>query len=149
MRKMVWIGALLAMGCAGRMPDDLGPQAGRLRACPPSPNCVSSAAEDAGHAIAPFVIEGDARAAWTALQGELAARPRVEIVTRRDDYVHAVFTTRLMRYRDDVTMRIQNLDGGQGVLVTAESRSRVGRADFGQNPRNLKEILGPLRAQAP
>ncbi|MEZ6072474.1 MAG: DUF1499 domain-containing protein [Pirellulales bacterium] len=63
--------------------------------------------------------------------------------------VRLVRTTRLMRYRDDVTMRIQNLDGGQGVLVTAESRSRVGRADFGQNPRNLKEILGPLRAQAP
>ncbi|HPG25704.1 MAG: DUF1499 domain-containing protein [Spirochaetaceae bacterium] len=140
MRKMVWIGALLAMGCAGRMPDDLGPQAGRLRACPPSPNCVSSAAEDAGHAIAPFVIEGDARAAWTALQGELAARPRVEIVTRRDDYVHAVFTTRLMRYRDDVELL---LDAPRG-RIDVRSASRVGYGDMGANRARIESLRAAL-----
>lgn len=59
--------------------------------------------------------------------------------------LHLVRTTRLMRYRDDVTLRVQRLDDGQRTLVTAESHSRVGRADFGQNPRNLKEILGALR----
>jgi uncharacterized protein (DUF1499 family) len=59
--------------------------------------------------------------------------------------LHLVRTTRLMRYRDDITVRVQKLEGGDETLVTAESRSRVGRGDFGQNPRNLKEILGSLR----
>ena len=59
--------------------------------------------------------------------------------------LHLVRTTRLMRYRDDVTLRVQRIADGERTLVTAESRSRVGRADFGQNPRNLKEILGALR----
>ena len=59
--------------------------------------------------------------------------------------LHLVRTTRWLRYRDVVTLRVQRLADNKATLITAESRSRVGRADFGQNPRNLKEVLSALR----
>lgn len=59
--------------------------------------------------------------------------------------VRLVRTTRLLRFSDDVTVRI--VDEGQARLLTAESRSRVGKGDLGQNPRNLKALLGGVRAR--
>jgi uncharacterized protein (DUF1499 family) len=54
-----------------------------------------------------------------------------------------VRTTRLFRFKDDVSVRI--MDKGEARVVTAVSRSRVGKGDLGQNPRNLRELLGRLR----
>jgi uncharacterized protein (DUF1499 family) len=44
-------------------------------------------------------------------------------------------TTRLFRFKDDITVRVINR-GSERVLA-AKSRSRVGKGDLGQNPRNL------------
>lgn len=54
--------------------------------------------------------------------------------------------TPLLRFRDDVTVVLRSGSEGRTV-VDVESRSRVGKADFGQNPRNIKELLAALRAQ--
>lgn len=57
--------------------------------------------------------------------------------------IHLVRTSTLFGFADDVEVRI--LDRGFFRLVEAESRSRVGKGDLGQNPRNLKALLGPVR----
>jgi hypothetical protein len=44
----------------------------------------------------------------------------------------------------DVTLRIE--DHGRRRVITGESRSRNGFGDLGQNPRNLRRILGELQA---
>ncbi|MEQ8791222.1 MAG: DUF1499 domain-containing protein [Pirellulaceae bacterium] len=54
-----------------------------------------------------------------------------------------VRTTALLRFRDDITVTIS--PEGEGSLITAESQSRVGKGDLGQNPRNLRELLGGVR----
>ena len=54
-----------------------------------------------------------------------------------------VRTTRLLRFVDDIRVRIAPTAGGS--RLTAESRSRVGKGDLGQNPRNLRELLGAVR----
>lgn len=53
--------------------------------------------------------------------------------------LHLVRTTRLLRFKDDITVHIRPLQNIQptGSEITAQSRSRIGKADFGQNPRNL------------
>ena len=56
-----------------------------------------------------------------------------------------VRTTRLMRFRDDIVVRIERTEAG--TVVNASSRSRVGKGDLGQNPRNLRELLDKLRAR--
>lgn len=59
--------------------------------------------------------------------------------------LYFVRTTPLFRFKDDVTVDVRG--AGDGATVEAQSRSRVGKGDLGQNPRNLKELLGAVRAR--
>jgi len=59
--------------------------------------------------------------------------------------VSAVHTALLVPFKDDVTVRITR-KGGQTV-VGVHSRSRVGKWDFGQNARNIRELLAALDAE--
>lgn len=128
------------MGCGGRMPEKFDHPAGRFTACPESPNCVSSFARDEGHGIDALEIDGPAAEAWEALEVELAARSRVEIVHRDEGYLHAVFTTRLMRYRDDVEFQLDTQSGE----IQVRSASRVGRSDLGANRARIESIRAAL-----
>ncbi len=130
----------IAAACGGRMPKELADGNGRLAPCPDSPNCVSSEATDEVHAIAAYRIQGDATAAWQALESQLAELPRVEVVTDEGGYLHAVFTTRLMRYRDDVEFE---LDAAAGV-IRVRSASRVGYGDMGANRERIESIRAAL-----
>jgi uncharacterized protein (DUF1499 family) len=58
--------------------------------------------------------------------------------------LHFVRTTPLMRFQDDIHVRIEPEAEGRSVL-SAVSRSRVGKGDLGQNPRNLRELLVAVR----
>ena len=67
-------------------------------------------------------------------------------VTREGERItyHFVRTTPLLRFKDDIHIHLAPHHGG--TRITAESQSRLGRGDLGQNPRNLKEILNALRS---
>ena len=56
--------------------------------------------------------------------------------------IHAVHATRVLRFKDDVTIRIQRKAGMTHLSV--RSRSRVGKWDFGQNASNIRELLAAL-----
>lgn len=60
---------------------------------------------------------------------------------------HLVRTTSLMRYRDDIWLIAAPLaeddavsGGNEKLRLHVESRSRVGKGDLGQNPRNIREL---------
>ncbi len=59
--------------------------------------------------------------------------------------LHFERRTQFVRFTDDVTVYLQVLPAG-GTLLHAHSGSRIGVGDLGQNPRNLRELLGKLRA---
>lgn len=61
---------------------------------------------------------------------------------------HLTHTTGLMGFVDDVWVVVEPVAAGDGVRVYAESRSRVGKGDLGQNPRNLRALLAGLRQLA-
>ena len=127
------------------MPDDLGASGGLLGGCPESPNCVSSAspASDEQHSIAPFAVQGDGQAAWTALVAAVAALPRTEIVKNEGGYLQAVQTSALMRYNDDFEFL---LDSGAGV-IHVRSASRVGYGDMGVNRDRIETVRAALVEQ--
>lgn len=141
--RVLLAAALFALGCGGRMPKALAEGSGRFAPCPASPNCVSSEARDEAHAIAAYRIRGEADAAWRALTDHLRTRERVEIATLEADYLHAVFKSALMGYRDDVEFR---LDPGAGV-IRLRSASRLGYGDMGANRDRIESIRAAL-AQA-
>lgn len=58
--------------------------------------------------------------------------------------LHFIRTTGLWKFKDDICVQIEPAHGG-GSRLTAESRSRIGKGDLGQNPRNLRELLEALQ----
>lgn len=132
------------LGCGGKMPEDLGAKGGRLGGCPESPNCVSSFATDEGHQIAPYALAGEASAAWSGLNSLLEARDDVEVIKAEGGYVHAVFTTALMRYRDDVEFLLRANANANEIAV--RSASRVGYGDMDANRNRIEEIRAALAA---
>ena len=93
----------------------------------------------------PRELAGIVVAAATQLRGwELAAREE-----SGDEFtLRFVRTTRLMRFKDDITVRIRPAknDDTPHYEISADSQSRVGKGDFGQNPRNLIELMDTLRS---
>ncbi|MHA7837653.1 MAG: DUF1499 domain-containing protein [bacterium] len=143
-RTMGWVGvmalAMNTMACAGRAPEGLGVREGRLAPCPSSPNCVSSDASDPGHAIEPLAVRGGMEPAWEGLRVLLQEKDRVRITQEEPDYLHAVFTTRIMRYRDDVEFHARP-DRGE---IAVRSASRVGYGDMGANRKRIESIRAEL-----
>jgi uncharacterized protein (DUF1499 family) len=136
---------------AGRAPADLGVANGKLKAPSTSPNSVSSQAglwpghpREKDAAIAPLALRGgNGPATMAALQALLAARPDVRVVSARSDYIQAEFTTRLMRYTDDVEFW---LDPAAGV-VQVRSASRLGESDLGANRQRVEALRAALAAR--
>ena len=56
--------------------------------------------------------------------------------------IHLTRRTLIMRYVDDVRIQIQPSETGS--VLSANSTSRLGKGDLGQNPRNLRELKRAL-----
>ena len=54
-----------------------------------------------------------------------------------------VRTSRILRFKDDIFVRIENR--GSERVVTAASKSRSSLGDLGRNPRNLRRLLIELQ----
>jgi uncharacterized protein (DUF1499 family) len=127
--------ALLA-GLAAVSAAGLGVRDGRLAPCPATPNCVSSQATDAEHAIAPLAYTGAPEAARERLKQVVAAMPRTRLVTERDGYLHYEFTSLIFRFVDDVEFWFD----ARAPVVQVRSASRVGRSDWGVNRRRVEQV---------
>lgn len=57
--------------------------------------------------------------------------------------IEAVAVTRLLRFRDDVTVRVEPTVRG-GTRVDMHSRSRIGRSDLGTNARRIRAFQDEL-----
>lgn len=143
-KSLLSLGLLsLLVACSGSPPDNLGVREGRLSPCPPSPNCVSSQDPDEAHRIAPLPLAGSAEQTRTRLLEVLASEPRVEVVEQQGNYLHAQFTSQVLRFVDDVEFLI----GTQGVDV--RSASRLGYADFGVNRARIERLRQRLSETKP
>lgn len=128
--------------CSGNTPPHLGVHDGRLAPCPDSPNCVSSQARDARHAIAPLPLHGSPATSRTRLLEILGKEPRVRVIEQRERYLRAEFTSRLLRFVDDVEFLI----GEQHIEV--RSASRLGYSDLGVNRERIEHLRQRMTAGA-
>jgi uncharacterized protein (DUF1499 family) len=119
----------------------VGLDGGRLAACGGAPNCVSSDASGP-RGIAAFTLRVAGAQAWQALERVLADTPRVNIVARRGDYLHAEFVSALFRFIDDVEFQLRAQDG----IIAVRSASRFGYYDFGANRSRVEKLRERLRA---
>ncbi len=136
---------------AGTPPADLGVRDGRLKPPSATRNSVSSqaalypAAPQRRYAeIAPLRCEADPGSAMTRLVRVVGTMPGAIIVEARPDYLYAQFTTRWLRFVDDVEFMASPDEG----VIHLRSASRLGREDLGANRRRIEAIraaCGELR----
>lgn len=108
----------------------------QLSPCPSSPNCVSTQAQDAGHAIAPIRYRKSRTEAKEALKGVVGSLPRTTLVEEDEFYLHYEFTSLLLRFIDDVEFLFDD----DTKTIHFRSASRTGYGDLGVNRRRMEEI---------
>jgi uncharacterized protein (DUF1499 family) len=133
---------------SGRPPENLGVRDGKLKPPSRTENSVSSQADlhqgtDAlvDYArIAPLALLGDAAATMKKLEAVIAAMPGAAIIEKRADYLYAQFSTRWLKFVDDVEFFAAP---GENV-IHVRSASRLGRKDFGVNRARVEAIRAAL-----
>lgn len=136
---------------AGNAPSNLGVRDGRLKAPSRTPNSVSSQADlDAGSAalvdyarIAPLAAV-DPAATMPRLRALIESMPGARIVEARPDYLYAQFSTRWLKFVDDVEFMAAPAEG----VIHVRSASRLGRKDFGVNRQRIERIRAELAGAA-
>lgn len=107
-----------------------------LPPCPSTPNCVSTQATSAVHAIAPIPYRGSAEAALARLAAIVESMPRGRIVERGPASMRAEFRTSIFRFVDDVMFAVDE----RKKTIEFRSASRVGRNDLGVNRKRMEAI---------
>lgn len=128
------IGLLGIVGCAGERPVNSGAKDGRLAACPSSPNCVSSQADDEKHRIAPLVFSGDPDAVFARLKLMLDRRHDTKIITEKPGYL--LLELRTVLFVDDGEFLLDRTRK----VIHIRSASRLGYSDLGKNRSRMEEI---------
>ncbi|HXH86762.1 MAG TPA: DUF1499 domain-containing protein, partial [Nitrospira sp.] len=95
-----------------------------LAPCPSSPNCVSTLAPagDERHAIPPYRYTKSRAEAKETLKAVIATLPRIKLVEEDGEYLHYEFTSRLLRFVDDVEFVFDD----ESKIIHFRSASRIG-----------------------
>lgn len=125
-------------GCGGNMPDTLGITDGKLSACPDKPNCVVSHNYDEQHLIDALSYSDEFPAAYEKLLDSIVQMPGSKIITKNERYIHAEFTSRIMRYIDDVEFYFSR----ESKRIELRSASRLGHSDLGVNRERVETLRG-------
>ncbi len=123
-------------GCSSGRPHNLGLNNKLLAACPASPNCVLSQKSDSRHQVQPLSYSGPLEAASELLQQAINSMSGTQIITQDASYWHVEFTTRWLRFIDDVEFYFVESEA----LIHLRSASRLGYWDLGQNRKRVEEI---------
>ena len=81
----------------------------------------------------------------TAVRRAIEKLPRWNVESASGNELKATRTTRVLRFKDDVTIRVEDLEVGSQAEIS--SASRVGKSDLGQNPRNIQEFLDAIQSE--
>lgn len=134
----------------GAAPTDLGVSAGRLKAPSLTDNSVSSQADlHSNHPqlayarIAPLALKGDGAATLAHIKTTIQATPGAVLVTETPDYLYAQYTSRLMKFVDDVEFWFDPVNQ----VIQVRSASRVGKGDMGVNRKRIEAVRAALAQQ--
>jgi uncharacterized protein (DUF1499 family) len=130
-------------------PNDLGVRNGRLKPPSNTDNSVTSQAslypdhpQRAHSDIAPLPLRGDGAATIARIKAVVDAMDGAKIINNAPDYLYAQYTTRLMKFVDDVEFWYDPTTR----VVQVRSASRVGKGDLGANRKRIEAVRAALAA---
>lgn len=114
-----------------------------LEPCPDSPNCVSTLADatDKVHFMESASVSVPAPQVIEAVEAAVT-RSGGKITQRSNDRLEAVFTSRIFRFKDDVTFFVDT----DGQRLHYRSASRTGHSDLGVNRKRMTSLLQSITA---
>lgn len=124
----------LALYKSEQSPSHLYYKAGEFSGCPQRPSCVSSVASDPEHQVAPLEDPGNVPDIMKRLRLAVEAMGG-QVVAAQAGYLHALFLTPRMRFRDDLELLVR--DNG---VIDVRSVSRFGYRDFGVNRERVEQL---------
>jgi uncharacterized protein (DUF1499 family) len=131
----------------GTPPTDLGVRDGKLKPPSMTENSVTSqAALYPDHPqrkyadIAPLALKGDGPATLAKIKAIVEGMHGAKVVKSEPGYLYAQFTTRLMKYVDDVEFWFDPAAN----VIHVRSASRVGRGDLGVNRKRIEAVRAAL-----
>ena len=131
----------------GTPPADLGVRDGKLKPPSMTENSVTSqAALYPDHPqrkyaeIAPLPVKGEGPVSIAQIKAIVEGMDGAKVVKSERGYLYAQFTTRLMKYVDDVEFWF---DAAANV-IHVRSASRVGRGDLGANRKRIEAVRAAL-----
>ncbi|MGK0391929.1 MAG: hypothetical protein ACJA0B_000072 [Alcanivorax borkumensis] len=113
-----------------------------LAPCPDSPNCVSSLATQSDKRVDPLQVAADRESSLKKLETLLGSLPRVDYDVVGQSRIQARFTSRILRFVDDVTFYVR-----ENGMVEVRSASRAGYWDLGANRRRVESLREQLFEQ--
>lgn len=113
------------------------PNGEKMAACPDKPNCVQSLSEkEDKHFIAPMPADSNI---LDQVEVYIKSQSGWSLETREGDYIHATFTSSILKFIDDVEFTWK--DG----MLHFRSASRKGYYDFGANCARIEDVKKALQ----
>lgn len=126
--------------CSGNRPANLGIKQARLSHCPPTPNCVSSDADDEAHRIPAFELAVPPAEGWRIARSSIADLPRKRIIIVTDDYLHAECSSAVFGFVDDIELHLRPTRN----IIAVRSAARLGYSDFRVNRKRVEILRSSL-----
>ena len=140
--KLIGVFAVLAAASAGfiyyqnSQSPEVGVKDGRFRPLSSKPNNISTQASEPEKRVDPLEFKATAKETSTALIIAIHSVGKATLEVEDEDYLHAVFTTPLMRFHDDAEFWLDV----EEKLVHVRSASRAGYSDMGMNRRRYQKL---------
>jgi uncharacterized protein (DUF1499 family) len=90
--------------------------------------------------IAPLPVKGEGPATIAQIKAIVEGMDGAKVVRSEPSYLYAQFTTKLMRYVDDVEFWFDPAAN----VIQVRSASRVGRGDLGVNRKRIEAVRAAL-----
>ncbi|KIL47862.1 DUF1499 domain-containing protein [Jeotgalibacillus campisalis] len=116
---------------------------GKLLPMSQKKNDVSTQTDQAEKKMDPLPFKENIAESHDKIKSILSSWKRVEIKTDETDYIHAVVSSRIFKFKDDVEFLFDD----QTNLVHFRSASRSGMYDFGVNRKRMKEVSDQYREE--
>jgi len=129
------------VNCITKNSKKLGIVDGKFYPCPKTPNCVSTQSSDEIHKIKPIAYANSKEEVMQKIIKIVQSMKRTSIDTKKDNYIHATFKSRIFRFVDDVEFYFDDKEK----LIHFKSASRVGKNDLGVNRKRMEEIRKRLK----
>lgn len=126
-----------------RTPEHLGVDNGMLAPLPSTPNAVSSQVESEHRGyIEPFSLQ-NGTISLEDLRAIVQADEQAEIVAQDERYMHAVYSSNVFKFKDDVEFYVNEEEN----KIDVRSAARVGYSDMDVNRKRIESIRKAYEAK--